>query len=470
MKKQRSWSHVCSNQIRLLISGLLFITILLFAFEALAYIGKCKFSESSVAAGWRLYKTTSVKWGKCVNGTQAGTYKKWYKNDSKSQMCDIDKTTSRSCTSGSSSQTYTSKSSAPIQTIGISYRQISSLESAISRAKNNGYFGFLGGVYPFLIYSAYMNYSGPAYTASSQAGVYDAGLLPGSVGVSTNLSTGSTIFSTNSTTASAAQSSKASAGSVGVSTILSPGSVNRSANSYYKPSALPQWDFDFSIQASVKESELELTPTLVRDSDIKSIAARFNGAKEDFFVHSRLYFSSLTGTGNSDGRDTESMGIVLMPGYTPLNQNENGLNLSFFALLELVSNDYGDEGSETRYVPGLGINISGITPLGGLQLSYLFSHDKNGDGEEELTGEDYFNINTLSLRYIIPLTKELIFSTRLSYLWILDMPDDMEDSTTELSVDLNYYGWKNFTAGLTYDYSIDGYESQGISLNIGYRW
>ncbi len=443
---------------------------MVFVSEGFAYIGKCPFSGSNLAAGWRFNYSTSVNWGKCANGTQQGTYKKWYKNDTKKQVCDIDQTTSRSCTSTGSSETGTSQVSEPIQTVGVSYRMISSLESAIFRAKSNSLIGYVGGIYPFLVYAAYMNSCGPAYAASSQAGVYDAGFSNGSIGVSTNLSTGSGVFSTNSTTSSVKQSTKSSADSFGASTILSPGLTRGCTNSYYKPSEIPRWDLDFSLQGSVKESEIELTPTIGRQSDVRSVAVRFNGARDDFFLSSRFYFSSLTGTGNSEGTDTESIGLVLMPGYRFLNQNENGINLSLYGLLELVSNDYGDEDTETRYIPGIGLNMSAITPIGGLQLSYLFSHDRNGDGDEEITGEEYININTISFRYMMALTKSLIFSTRLSYLWVMDMPDDMENSSTDINVDLNYYGWKNFTVGLSYEQSIDGYETQGINLTVGYQW
>jgi len=50
------------------------------------------------------------------------------------------------------------------------------------------------------------------------------------------------------------------------------------------------------------------------------------------------------------------------------------------------------------------------------------------------------------------------------------MPDNMEDSSADIIADLNYYGWKNYTIGLSYEHSIDGYETQGINLTVGDRW
>jgi len=482
MKKHTIWGLSLAKESLFIISGVILISSMLmissgFAGDSViegelgAYLGVCRFTVPSSNSSFKIAYRINGGWGECNKGKRQRTETTWYRN-SNGATCYIKKkrTTSSGCTQTTTSQGSESQSSTPVQTVGITYRQISSFESAVSRARDNSYIGYLGGLYPFLVYTAYMNYSGAAYTASSQAGVYDAGLSVGSVGVSTNMSAGSGVFSTALSAGSFGQSIKSSEGTPTQSAIISAGASAASNKSYFKPSEIPKWDLDFSVQGSVKESEIELTPVIGRQSDVKSIAVRFNGAKDDFALHSRMYFSSLTGTGNSDGQDTETIGIVLMPGYTLLNQNDNGINLSLFGLLELVSNDYGDAGNETRYVPGVGLNISGITPLGGMQLSYLFSHDRNGDGEEEITGDEFFNINTLSFRYILPLTKSLIFSTRLSYLWILDMPDNMEDSSADIIADLNYYGWKNYTIGLSYEHSIDGYETQGINLTVGYRW
>lgn len=240
--------------------------------------------------------------------------------------------------------------------------------------------------------------------------------------------------------------------------------------SSYEPSDLPAWDFDFSVQGSAKKSEMELTPSLGRESDVKSLAFNFGATRNDFLLHSQLYITSLEGSGPEEGQDTDTYGLLLMPGYQLLDEEKHGLTLLVYGFLELSSNDYGDGGKQTRYVPGFGFTVGKMTPAGEFKFSNLFSHDRNSDGDIEITGDEYLNMNTVTFTYVLPLTESLLFSTNLDYMKILDMPDGLEDSSTNISAALNYYGWENYTVGLSYIDSLDGYEERGVTLTVGYLW
>ena len=249
----------------------------------------------------------------------------------------------------------------------------------------------------------------------------------------------------------------------------SPASQLSSAGILYEPSDLPEWNFNTSIQGSVKESEMELTPTLGRESDVKSLAVNFSADKGNFYIDNQVYYTSLEGTGIYDSQDTESFGLLLIPGYQFLNQEENGIDFALAGLLEISTNDYENR-TQTRLVPGLSIYAGLTTPVGGFTLSNLFTHDRNLNGDEEITGEKYINMNTMEFQYILPLTESLFFTTGLDYTVALDMPNYMEDSSTGISFALDYYGWENYNLGLMYVDSLDGLKNRGFTLTFGHSW
>ena len=243
------------------------------------------------------------------------------------------------------------------------------------------------------------------------------------------------------------------------------------SDSLYQASDIPMWNFIFSVQGSGSESEIELTPTLGRKSDVKSLAVNVNGSKEFFHFRGRLYYTALEGTGANSGEDIDNYGLSIMPGYTVFNQQENGFSLDISPFLEYSSNNFAGTGNQNRIILGGSIHANTITPVGGIGLGYIFSHDRNLDNDVEITGDEYLNLNSLSVQYFLPLTSNLFFSSDLGYLWVMDMPDEMDDdSSLDLKVGLSYRGWEDWIVRMQYKKSLDGFESQGVNLFIGYVW
>jgi len=246
---------------------------------------------------------------------------------------------------------------------------------------------------------------------------------------------------------------------------------SHSTDSYYVPSELPVWDFGVYVQGGIKESEIELAPSIGLKSDVKSIAFSMAGTKESLHFKGQFFYTSLKGTGANDGEDTESYGLLLVPGYRLFTQNANGINFDISPFIELYQNDFTDEGNQTRYVLGASMRLSAKTPVGGLSFGYLFSHDRNANNDIEITGDEYLNLHTVSVQHLFPLMDSLLFSSKLGYMWVMDMPDGMdEDSSVDLAFALNYYGWENWTIALGYEKSIDGFESQGVNLRVAHHW
>lgn len=251
----------------------------------------------------------------------------------------------------------------------------------------------------------------------------------------------------------------------------SPGSRMSSAGVAYEPSDLPAWDFNFSVQGVAKKSEMELTPNLGRESDVRSLNLNFTARKENFGILNQLFYSDFKGTGLNDGEDSTAFGLLLMPSYQIFSQEENNFSLILNGFIEISNNKYDvTDNNQTRFVPGIGFKIGTITPVGGFYLSDLFSHDRNLDGDTEITGEKYINFNTMSFNYYLPLTEFFILNTGINQTLTLDMPDDLEDSSTGVSISLDYYGWENYSLGLNYVDTLDGFKDQGITLTLGHNW
>ncbi len=238
----------------------------------------------------------------------------------------------------------------------------------------------------------------------------------------------------------------------------------------YVSSDLPEWDFVVSASGGVRESKLALATGDERESDVRTLGMQLYGKKDGFTIEGSFQYVGFQGSGSTDGVDTDEYRIGLMAGYDLFTQNENGIDISVYGLLEYVDEDYGDIGDQTRYVPSIGFTAGGWTPFGHLLFTYLFSHDHNTDNDLDVTGEEYINLHGASLNYTVPITRTLLCSLGTSYMYMVDIPDGYDDNSADMELALHYYGIENANISLAYTKSFDGYEHQGINLLLGYQW
>lgn len=247
--------------------------------------------------------------------------------------------------------------------------------------------------------------------------------------------------------------------------------VEQIYTSSYKASDVPGWNFGISLEGGMITGRIGITPTYAEEADTNDLAINLFGANSNLRLDAQLYSSFFDGQGDAQDLDGKQIGIGFMPSYQLLDQIKNSLNLKIYGCFDLSLIDYDNLDSQTRYSVGAGLSAGVKTQLGNIQFFYLFSHDRNGDGDQEVTGEEYINLHNLSVKYSLPMTKNLFFATGLHYLHIMDTPETMdEESSTYAHISLDYRGFTNYNIGLKAEKDIDGFEHQAYFINIGYLW
>ena len=246
--------------------------------------------------------------------------------------------------------------------------------------------------------------------------------------------------------------------------------LKRAISHPYKPSDLPEWDYSFSAQLGTATSDIDLTGDPGREADIHSFALNFNASNDRLSLTGQLRSKKSEGTGASAGWDTEEQGLLVLPSYAVFRQEENGVDLWLHGFVDISRNEKYDNTEQKRYAKGLGFSVAGWTSFGGLNLTYMYSHDSNSNNEIELTGHDYINLGSLSLKHILPLKQNLVLTTSLNHVHVEDMMAGMDDSTTDIKFDLSYKTKNDLVLGMSYMNSFDGYEREGINFTLGRRW
>lgn len=240
--------------------------------------------------------------------------------------------------------------------------------------------------------------------------------------------------------------------------------------STYKSSDLPEWDFSADVQSSVGSSEISLTSAPDRKSDFHSVAISLGARKDALAINGQFRYRSINGRGVNNGQDTMHYGFLLSPSFLILNQAEQGVNLAVHSFIDISGNDNKNTDDQTRFATGAGFSINRATSLGLFNLGYTFTHDRNLNNDNELTGDQYFSIHQVNFNHSIHLLDSLLFTTRLSHMHIPGLPDAIEDNGSKAGFSFSYAGFKNIVLKAGYDKSFDGYGHESGNFSAAYNW
>ena len=247
--------------------------------------------------------------------------------------------------------------------------------------------------------------------------------------------------------------------------------------SSYEMSALSDWDLQYSVEAGYIDSDFLVDAFGTRlNSDTVTTRLGVDAKKDRMVVMTEFHYEYSRGEGNADGMDTRTTGVTIMPGYKLWTQEENGVDVTAFGILDVgymngatnIANTTAP--NQWRMSPGAGVALGYLTPMGLFQAGYTFHNSRNIDGDFEVTGESYMDIHSIMCGISAPMIESLEGYVGIDYTTVEDVPAPTTDEFTHLQLGLATLGTKNWKINARYFESIDASDNRGVSASVAFMW
>jgi hypothetical protein len=237
----------------------------------------------------------------------------------------------------------------------------------------------------------------------------------------------------------------------------------------FESSALPGWDLHLDGGLAYDQRDFS-----AGGQTYKAISQSFDLAL--YGRHDRNLFVAALRAQHSDGRDAwdgsdaDLYNFSLMPGRRLLAQETNGVNVDAYGVLDLTYAGYSNVNDQLRLAPGLAVAASRATDFGLFHLVYLYSRDWNTNGDRELGGHNYLDVQGLNGGWALPVASHLVLSTALDYSRVMDMPHAVPNDFTSAILGLRTQGFERWGGGVEYRQSLDRTADHGIRASVSYSW
>lgn len=236
-------------------------------------------------------------------------------------------------------------------------------------------------------------------------------------------------------------------------------------------SALPEWDITFGVGSSFGSVNNDFDVVGVSyEANYTRLWLFANFEKEDLFMRTRLTHQHLEGKDNFNYLESDYFGLLLQPGYRLLNQDTQLVDLEVYALVELGHNSYSPGDDQWRLSPGVGFDVSRMTPVGNFTAGYTYFYSHNISGDDEITDSDSVNMQSTYVSWGVPLSKKISLCVDMQYTVADNLPSGMENDwlTASGKIMAQITDKVNFVVG--YQESVSGGNGHAVTLGLNFAW
>ena len=243
--------------------------------------------------------------------------------------------------------------------------------------------------------------------------------------------------------------------------------VQGCGNICYQDSELPEWDWSFGGSVGYAEDEFAVNNGEFSTEE-QSFAVSAKGSKGPLSMRASLRREHRKGEDNAG--DSQSTNVLLMPGYTVMEQAADGVTVNVYGSLSLGY--VGSDDADDRYgvTPGFAAIALRGTPVGVFAATYSFGHYRNLSDDDTMTGNKYINFNGVSGQYAVPVTETLFAFAGLDYAHASDTPAGVDNSFTTATGGVKAFELENWDVSLSVFRAVDDRDTQGFEIGVGYRW
>lgn len=238
------------------------------------------------------------------------------------------------------------------------------------------------------------------------------------------------------------------------------------------------WEWHLGLAGEYTETDLELfAPLTGQDEDRRTWTSELYGVlvRDRTAVVMSLRYDRLEGDGAADALDGQGLALQFIPTYRLLKQADAGVDLDLITSLGISRTAYeqvvADSDTEDNVTAGIGLGVGRSTPLGNVNLSYVYQPSWNISGEDELTGSNRVDEHAVSTTFTASLGGGLIGVLAATWLLTPDLPGELDRDYVDGTVGLAYVQGR-YRLGVAYGRTFwsDDINEWHASLEGGLTW
>ena len=248
----------------------------------------------------------------------------------------------------------------------------------------------------------------------------------------------------------------------------------------YAASDMPEWDFDILAGAGLIDVDRQGIGVNTFEADAFTLHTGVVARHGRWTLRGTAHREDIEGKGaNGAGLDNKNTGLVLMPGYRVLTQEENFINLDVDAILDAsyatFTGSFTSNASGWYVRPGAKVTASHLCTGGLVQLAYAYNQLRSIDGDkDQFTGNKSVDSHAVALDYACLFTKEFWGNIGISHIKMGDMPTGantgIDEKLTDVHLGLGVEVPGRVTINGGYFRAIDGRGTDGFNLQGMWRF
>ena len=237
-------------------------------------------------------------------------------------------------------------------------------------------------------------------------------------------------------------------------------------------------DWRLGLAESYVETDLQVFEDLVGHSEDRRVwGNEFYGilTQDRVSVLMSLRYDRLEGDGAADALDGQRLFLQFVPSYRLLKQADQGVDLDLITALGLGRTAYervvADSDTEDNVTAGAGLGVGRNTPLGNLNLSYVYQPTWNISGEDELTGDNRIDGHAVSTSFSAALGRGVAGLVGATWYYTPGLPSELDRDYVDGTVALSYTrGRYTIAASVGKAFYSDDFNEWHASLEGGMTW
>lgn len=239
----------------------------------------------------------------------------------------------------------------------------------------------------------------------------------------------------------------------------------------YEESEVPEWSYRFFGGVDYDKVDYAINAgRTYMDTDVTTLQLGGTARKERLSLTGAFRYEFANGDGAFAGDDSQTAGLLFLPGFRVLSEDEQFVNLTLYGILDVSYVFMDNADNQTRFMPGAGAMLSRSTPIGIFLAGYSFEYSRNFSGDIELSGNHHLDTHNGSADYVLPITKNIYAGCGLLYTYVSSMPNAVDHDFLEAHVSAGAVQVANWDFSLEYAFAADSTDNQSIRFMAGYQW
>ena len=206
------------------------------------------------------------------------------------------------------------------------------------------------------------------------------------------------------------------------------------------------WDLRLGLSGTYRQTDLEVFENLGGDAeDSRTYSSELLVAllRDRWAIIFALRYDLFEGDGLADLGDGYRLGLQIVPVYKLMTEQESGVDVNLITVIGINRRWYDSALMEPNeevdhLTAGAGFSLGRTTPLGHLNLSYVYQPTWNLNGEKELSGSTRLDTHGLGTVFTVPLAPDLAATAAANWIYNPDLEPEVDRDFVDGTLGLTF--------------------------------